>query len=580
MNELYAIARDLILALRASGDTHAADLISDNLDDPSALASLMSVDPETYAEWTTYTNPDTKQTGWISDGGQVRYERPNGPGDQVHDDATSRPEKPDGTHLVEGLQNEVPELKNPTVWGKIKGKLRDAAAVAQRVYLESAIVLHKAANILPDIFDHPDDMKNKFGYQPGGMLAGAGDHVAQPDAFRDQFGISAWTAATIVNKIVERAIAYGKKKMSGTPQPPLPKFADSDGGDVAEALGNLWSSVAGAMGLPIPGGVVAGFRAMIAERSAKPTAMADDSAHVGGAVADASGEPASDEVALAGRDGKVLARLIRKAKAEGVRRFAEIVGQAVAGYNGSGPLLSRVQSVELAGVLSAVNSTAELLGRLRVREIADRAAKGGAHRFADDVPLSTAGINPLTAIRTPEEALAYFLGLNPKIGVDPERFANEQRRRAFTLARSANEVLTQKVQEAIGKAMAEHKGTADATADVAKLLDDAGVSTGNPQYSEMVFRTNAMDSYQTGAYEEGLTDDVADVFPCWEYLIVDDERTGADHRPHANKLYPASVPFAKVRGHRSMNCRCSLRWVDKYELADRQSAGERVEEKW
>ena len=300
------------------------------------------------------------------------------------------------------------------------------------------------------------------------------------------------------------------------------------------------------------------------------TAVFAQSAHVGSS-------PESSDVALSGKDGAALARLLSKAQTSGAARFAEVTRAAVASYTGYGELFSRLQLHEISQILAAVNSTAELLGRFRVREMADRAEQSkGLHKFADDVPMSSVGINPLTAIRTPEDALRYFLGLNPKLGVDPERFAGEQRRRAFTLAHSTSEVLTRRVQEAIGKAMGEHKGTADVTEDVARLLDDAGVSTGNPQYSEMVFRTNAMDAYQTGAYEEGRNPDISDVFPAWEYLGVNDERAGADHRPHFGKLFRPAKAFADVRGPRVFNCRCSMRWVDRYELGEREARGEKV----
>ena len=156
MNELYDVAQDLILSLLASGDTHTADLITDNLDDPSALASLMSVDPETYAEWTTYTNPDTKQTGWISDGGQVRYERPSGPGDQVHDDEpTGRGHAPPDT---KSLENAVDKKRlHPGVAVRsdsagrdwvVKGRVGKAAQVANEAAAASLAAIG-GASVVP-----------------------------------------------------------------------------------------------------------------------------------------------------------------------------------------------------------------------------------------------------------------------------------------------------------------------------------------------------------------------------------------------------------------------------------------------
>ena len=197
-----------------------------------------------------------------------------------------------------------------------------------------------------------------------------------------------------------------------------------------------------------------------------------------------------------------------------------------------------------------------------------------------DVPFARFSAEPVGVMVTPEAAVEYFLSLNPELGIDPKRYGAAQRRAAFTLASSTNEQLTARVQKAIADAIEGNTGAADATASVRRTLEAAGVSPRNPQYSEMVFRTSARASFQQGAYEEGTHPDVAETFPCWQYLGIDDDRAGADHRPKFDKYYPRSAAFADVRGKRPFNCRCSLKWIDRFEWETLKARGAEVENKW
>lgn len=290
---------------------------------------------------------------------------------------------------------------------------------------------------------------------------------------------------------------------------------------------------------------------------------------------------ASGEVALAGQDGKELARLIRASKARGVKVMADVMGFALARYKGVGPVLTRPDLDRLSDAFAAVNATAELLGRSRVREVAGRAKLWeGSHKGPPDAPFSSFADAPAGVIVSPGQAVEYFTSLHPELGVDPRRFGQSLRRQAFTLAESTNQVLTKKVQQLIANSMWNSAGSAEATAKIRQALEDAGVSPKNPQYAEMVFRTNAMDAFQQGVYEEGRSPDVADLFPAWEYLGIKDGRQGKDHEPKFGRFYPASASFAEVRGDRPFNCRCSMRWVDSFEWEDLQRQGKTLEGKW
>lgn len=282
------------------------------------------------------------------------------------------------------------------------------------------------------------------------------------------------------------------------------------------------------------------------------------------------GKPASKEVALAGPDGHELARLVREAKSQGIDTLADVVRDALKGYDGTGPLLDDNHLMQLADAIAGVNATADLLGRSRVRELAEK----------ESVPFRTFAESPTLRIAPPEEALDYFRRLVPSLNLDPQRFGDYHRRQAFGVAASTNEVLTAKVQESIAKSVAGGMSTAEATGDVEGLLSASGCLPSNPQYSEMVFRTNAMDAYNQAYHEEGRDPELAGMFPAWQYLGVHDGRQGKDHEPHFGKFYPATASFAEVRGPRPWNCRCNSRWVDEGEWQELKSKGYQIETNW
>lgn len=310
--------------------------------------------------------------------------------------------------------------------------------------------------------------------------------------------------------------------------------------------------------------------------------MSDDAQQaVPATAARKSSAPASGEVALAGQDGRELARLIRASKARGVKIMADVLSFGLVRYKGVGPVLIRPELDRLADAIASVNATAELLGRSRVREVASRATTWkGSHNGPEDVPFSSFADAPAGVITSPDQAVEYFTSLHPKLGIDPDRFGPSMRRKAFTLAESTNKLLTAKVQDVIAKSMKGNAGAADATARIRDALTAAGVSPKNPQYAEMVFRTNAMDAFQQGVYEEGRNPDVADLFPAWEYLGIRDGRQGKDHEPKFGRFYPSHAAFSDVRGDRPFNCRCSMRWVDSFEWEDLRHTGKTLEGNW
>jgi hypothetical protein len=314
---------------------------------------------------------------------------------------------------------------------------------------------------------------------------------------------------------------------------------------------------------------------------------ADDYAEPPDPKAGAGVTPATrGDVALAGHDGAAAAKLLANSVRLGTRALGEIARDAVKRLLKSPhplkvkTLFTADERLGLADALAACNSTADLLGRSRIQERADK-VRSGVKMFAEDpTPFSafddTTPIQPLS----PRKALDYFRRLFPRLGVQADRFGTLHERAAFTLAKGTDEELLTRVQNAISEAL-ESGEVARGPRTIAKILDNAGVSEGNPQYSEMVFRTNMMDSYNSGTSRELATKGMRELFPVWKYLGISDGRERASHAVHFNKYYPSSVTFAEVRDSvkgkfDGYNDRCTSAPIADFEWAELQAKGEKV----
>lgn len=562
-NDVLALA---MIEAAAAGDDDAV----------AAIKSMAHNDPDVFAQWKPGQSA-AGESGWVSDGGQFRKEKPGGADEGEGGAATHKERHAADVDALAG-KDATPEVK-----AAVSSRyMRCKEAVYGFMYHRFNPALQGVGELLKAVGDEPSDL-TKMGYNPTSHQGGGGGVY---DPVKANLGISTHLAATIATKALAKAFVWLKKKRSGD----AAKMGD-DWQPLADQLAALYDAANKAAGIDAPphdpAAVLAAIRKFIAD--ANPAAvepvkkLADASpsttpaaAHVG----TPPGPPASSEVALPGKDGKALAALIRASKDAGAAELAALVKESLRTFDGRGALLSDAAVRKLAERMAAVNTTALLAGRSRVREMAERTKEvGNLTKFAaSDVALSTFADGP-GVLSSPEAAAAYFGSLVPTLSLDPERLATEQRRKAFTLAASANRALTDRVQKLILAGVRDNRSTADVTADITAAMEAAGVAHRNPQYSEMVFRTNAMDSFQTGMYEEGRHPDVAELFPVWQYLGIDDARAGEDHRPKFNRYYPAAAPFAAVRGNRPFNCRCSLRWVDSFDWDELRGGGARVE-KW
>jgi hypothetical protein len=293
----------------------------------------------------------------------------------------------------------------------------------------------------------------------------------------------------------------------------------------------------------------------------------------------------ADGTALPGTAGKRLVELLGQAIQSGQPEMARIVESLTRRALNTGQVaFTDGEQAQLVEAITRAVVPAELLGRARIQRFAELAANREPVSFSDSPRVLEVFADPLPPLTT-RWALDYFQKLVPKLGLDPERYGALMERHAMTLAEATKLTTVNKVQAAITKYLGTDWLNPPAKAPsgaqvVQQVLDNVGVSPKNPQYAEMVFRTNVMDSYHAGASRQMETPAIQEAFPVWEYLGIQDGREGDDHRPKFGKYYPTSASFAAVRGDRPFNCRCSSAPVPAARWADLQARGAQAETEW
>lgn len=227
-------------------------------------------------------------------------------------------------------------------------------------------------------------------------------------------------------------------------------------------------------------------------------------------------------------------------------------------------LWTREERTSVVNAIATALTLADMLARGRLnqpsldeetqRKFADPpSAGGGIFPGPSDTPFVFV-TKPIKPLGQPELAVQYIQSLVPTPHVDALHLADGWRRKAFTMAVDAEAKVLEKVKDAV---LGELATGGDATATVRKVLEDAGLNPKNPQYAQMVVRTNVMDAYETGFRDELRQNPRANEdFPVWQYVGIRDGRQGEDHEPHFGHYFPASVDFRDVRGPRVYNCRC------------------------
>lgn len=163
------------------------------------------------------------------------------------------------------------------------------------------------------------------------------------------------------------------------------------------------------------------------------------------------------------------------------------------------------------------------------------------------------------------EAIENIVTREPRLAESAAEVAElYAREHVFALARSTDIALTRKIRDVMASAL--EKGFDPS--DHGRVIAEMGEWT--QAYGETVFRTNAATAFTAGKFEQVQDPDVADLIPAFEYNAVRDSSVRHNHLAADGLVAGTKDPiwkiFAPPLGY---NCRCSLRYVDRYELEER-----------
>lgn len=228
------------------------------------------------------------------------------------------------------------------------------------------------------------------------------------------------------------------------------------------------------------------------------------------------------------------------------------------------------------GVACSIKQPKELLEKYGKPK--DWMARDERKTFSD-VPFHTFDEAALTPL-APTRAIEYFRKLVPTLSI-PEGWAAAIAENAFTIAGVAELTILERIKSVIQGRLETWEDTRGAVREIDALLDEAGLTERNPQRAEAIWRTEMMGAYRHGAEEEGL--EVAETFPVHQVLNPDDGRSRPKHAARNRKFYrnARGSTLSEIIGDDPadiIQCRCTSRYVDRFEWAELEAAGATVEE--
>jgi hypothetical protein len=259
-----------------------------------------------------------------------------------------------------------------------------------------------------------------------------------------------------------------------------------------------------------------------------------------------------------------IATLTRAARSAIVRRVA--TGQFPSGDEA----FTTRELIELADHLASVMAVANLAGRYRIYDLARKSRRDEFHKFNEP----WWSLQSIAKLFRPKRAIDFFRSIMP-IDFNEPLFAQLLSGRAFGLAVTTSNVVRQKVAKVIENRLETGQRITTAPREIDEILDSCRIPHKNG-YGEMVFRTNMMESYREGGWDQFNSPNIVDVFPAWQYTGIADgrERQGPepqkpDHHRHFRKVWPRGVSFFDVRGREArdvIHCRCDFIPMDDRDL--------------
>jgi SPP1 gp7 family putative phage head morphogenesis protein len=234
-------------------------------------------------------------------------------------------------------------------------------------------------------------------------------------------------------------------------------------------------------------------------------------------------------------------------------------------------------------MLGVVDSVREVSGVDDLEKVDSAAVDSVTDVMTEDgATLSRVGITRVTLAKivlsdsTPfskkpfKSALTFFKDLKVLDKASFEKASAAVKQRSFTVAGIVGDQMLQTLQADLFSALKSGEDLNDFKKRIRTRLRDAGflsqvgdLKTGQPalnaSHIETVFRTNTLNTYNTGRYIHQSSPTVMQAFPVWQIIAVKDSRTRETHAAAGGQMLLANDAFWKTAYPPfGWNCRCRV----------------------
>lgn len=183
---------------------------------------------------------------------------------------------------------------------------------------------------------------------------------------------------------------------------------------------------------------------------------------------------------------------------------------------------------QLADIIQSTMVLSDLFGRRRTLMEVDR-AKSRRGRFAAEDQGT-----PIVPNVPFDEAVDRIVNAEPRLASSAEEVSRlYSTDRVFAMARSNAQKVTDRIQDEIGKWLNEGKSQDEienTILNIGKAADAGDVRNWTRGYAATVYRTNGVQAYSTGRFEQAADKDVREVIPSVRLVGPDDDRKRPNHR--------------------------------------------------
>jgi SPP1 gp7 family putative phage head morphogenesis protein len=166
------------------------------------------------------------------------------------------------------------------------------------------------------------------------------------------------------------------------------------------------------------------------------------------------------------------------------------------------------------------------------------------------------------------EAMKFFGDKFILTAEEVEKLPEFVKTRAFWVSGVLDNWLVMKFYEEIDKAIAKGTNLNDFIENMNDFFQRQGVELLHPFRLETIFRTNVMDAYRVGRYDQMTNPAVKKVFGYWKYQTVGDSRVRATHASRNGVILPQDDAWWGSNYPGGFNCRCLVTSVRTSDVND------------